>query len=330
MPDRDEKRLTMQDLARRAGVAPITVSRALAGSPAVKPATRDKVRKIAEAMGYQFNVAARNLRLQHTSNIAVVIEMIPSRTRPMSEPYPLSLLGGIIEELSIAGYSAMLSTAANFTRVPPAVDAVILLGQGTNDDAVPLIERCKLPLVVWGSIRNDGGRHLVVGSDNLAGGRLAGERVSQLARRGAIFLGDTHYAEVADRLDGFERALADHGGQLLDAVACDFTLEGGHAAMEQALARHGSRIDAVFAASDAIAMGAVRALIEAGRQVPQQVTVIGFDDAASARLFVPPLTTIRQDWHEGGRLLARKALAVAKGDASHSEQLAVSLITRET
>lgn len=330
MRTKDEKRLTMQDIARQAGVAPITVSRALAGSSTVKPGTREKVLKVASAMGYQFNVAARNLRLNRTNTVAVVIEMMPNRARPMSEPYPLSLLGGIIEELSIAGYSAMLSTAANFTRLPPAVDAVILLGQGVHDDAVETIERCKLPLVVWGSTRNDGGRHVVVGSDNVAGGRLAGDRAALLGRRGAVFLGDTEYAEVADRFDGFTHAFGEGGGQLIAHEGCDFTFESGHEAMRAALARHGSGIDAVFAASDAIAMGAVRALIEDGRQVPQQVTVIGFDDTASAQLFVPPLSSIRQDWHEGGRLLARKALALVLGEAALTELMPVTITVRQT
>lgn len=326
----EDKRLTMQDIARKAGVATITVSRALAGSSTVRAETREKVLKVAQAMGYQFNVAARNLKLQRTNTVAVVIEMIPSHTRPMSEPYPLSLLGGIIEELSVAGYSAMLSTAANFARVPPAVDGVILLGQGVNDDAVPVIERWKLPLVVWGSTRSDGDRHVVVGSDNFAGGKLAGDRICQLARRAAVFLGDVKYTEVADRYDGFARAVEDGGAKVLDVLPCGFTLESGHAAMHLALERHQGRIDAVFAASDAIAMGATRALIEAGRQVPQQVCVIGFDDAASAQIFVPPLSTVRQEWHEGGRLLARKVLAMAQGEVARSEQLPVSLILRET
>src|SRR3546814_16564789 len=118
----DGNRPTMEDIAREAGVSTITVSRALAGNPLVKAATRDRIREIAAARGYQLNVAARNLRQKKTRTIAVVIEMLPTEQRPMSDPYPLALLGGIIQELSTAGYSAVLSTAATCVRHPPSVE----------------------------------------------------------------------------------------------------------------------------------------------------------------------------------------------------------------
>src|SRR3546814_5671462 len=100
MKPTDSNRPTMEDIAREAGVSTITVSRALAGNSLVKPATRDRIREIAAARGYQLNVAARNLRLKKTRTIAVVIEMIPTTQRPMSDPYPLALLGRSEEHTS--------------------------------------------------------------------------------------------------------------------------------------------------------------------------------------------------------------------------------------
>lgn len=325
----DGNRPTMEDIAREAGVSTITVSRALADNKLVKPETRKRIREIAAARGYQFNLAARNLRLKKTRTIAVVIEMLPTTQRPMSDPYPLALLGGIIQELSTVGYNAMLSTADNFLRQPHSVDAVILLGQGVHDDAVASIERCNLPLVIWGSARNDT-RHLIVGSDNYAGGEQAAQRFADLGRTHAVFLGDREYAEVSDRLEGFASRLAANGATLLEVVACEFTLEDGARAMEAALAAHGDRIDAVFGASDNIAMGAARVLARRGIQIPAQVSVIGFDDAAAAMLFVPSLSTIRQHWHECGRLLARKSLALAQGERVASEMLPVQIIIRQS
>src|SRR3546814_19432811 len=114
--------------------------------------------------------------------------MLPTEQRPMSDPYPLALLGGTIQELSTAGYSAMLSTADNFVRQPPSVDAVILLGQGVHDDAVTSMDRCNLQLVIWGSARNDV-RHIDVGSDHFHGGVLAAQRFSDLGRPHEVFLG---------------------------------------------------------------------------------------------------------------------------------------------
>ena len=97
--------LTMEDLAQLAGVSKITVSRALRNSPLVTEATRDKVRRVAEEQGYRFNVSARNLRMGRSYSVAVVVEMTPAKGRPMSDPYPLELLGGITQELTTAGYS---------------------------------------------------------------------------------------------------------------------------------------------------------------------------------------------------------------------------------
>lgn len=326
--DRDG-RLTMEDLAREAGVSKITVSRALSGHPLVKEQTRERIRALAASRGYQFNVAARNLRLQRSHTIAVVIEMMPTVERPMSEPYPLALLGGIMQELASADYSAVLSTADNFLRVPPSVDGVILLGQGVHDDAVATIERCKLPLVIWGSVRHDSA-HVIVGSDNVAGGAMAAQRMAALGRRRALFLGNTGYTEIADRLEGFGERLAANGGEIVAVESCAFTFDGGYAAMSAAVTRFAGRIDGVFAASDTIAMGAVRALAEHRRRVPEDVTVIGFDDSAGASLYVPALTTVRQDWHEGGRLLARKALALVQGEGATADQMPVSLIIRDS
>lgn len=321
--------VTMRDIAERAGVSTITVSRAL-GAGTVNVDTRKRVIKVAEAMGYQFNHAARNLRQQRTSTVAVVIEMQPTVGRPISDPYPMSLLGGIIEELSQADYSAMLLTAEKFMRLPPSVDAVILLGQGQRNDAVALMERCNLPLVVWGSARHDGHGHVVVGSDNVEGGRLAARRLVDLGRRRALFLGDTGHGEPEDRLDGFTETFTEQGGKVLDTITCDFTFASGHEAMREGIERFGRDFDGVFAACDAIAMGAVRALIESGRRVSDEVSVIGFDDAAGAQIFSPPLTTIHQDWHEGGRQLARKALALIQGESAETVEMPVRLVVRAT
>lgn len=329
MGSKSAPQVTMQDIASKAGVSAITVSRALSGGP-VNAATRERITRIADELGYQFNHAARNLRLQNTRTVAVVIELPAGSVRPIGEPYPMSLLGGIIEELSRADYSVMLLTAEKFMRLPPSADAVILLGQGLRNDAVNLIDRYNLPLVVWGSGRDDQGRHVIVGSDNIEGGRLAASRLLELGRRRAVFLGDWGHAESADRLDGFSQVFCDGGGEVIRTISSDFTFDAGRAAMRNGLEELGRDFDAVFAACDAIAMGAIRTLVDAGRRVSEEVSVIGFDDAASAQLFSPPLTTIHQDWHEGGRQLARKAMALVEGETVSPVMLPVRLIVRST
>jgi DNA-binding LacI/PurR family transcriptional regulator len=320
---------TMADLARVAGVSKITVSRALSGHPLVKPETRERIRKLAADSGYRLNVAARNLRLQRTHTIAVIVEMSASPTRPMSEPYPLALLGGIMQELTSASYNLVLTTAETFGRTAPSADGVILLGQGWHEEAVAPVAAFQLPLVVWGAVR-EGQPYVAVGSDNWAGGAIAAERLLTMGRRNLVFLGDTEYAEMADRFGGFSAQMEGTDAKLLARRSCAFTFAGGHDAMVSLIEAFGDVIDGVFACSDLIAMGAARALVEHARRIPEQVSVIGFDDSPTSAFFVPALTSIRQDWNEAGRLLARKALALVEGEQAVSEKLPTQLIVRSS
>ncbi|MDE2043127.1 MAG: LacI family DNA-binding transcriptional regulator [Alphaproteobacteria bacterium] len=319
----------MDDLAREVGVSKITVSRALADPPGVREATRERVRAVAEARGFRLNVAARNLRQQRTRTIAVVIEMTPSHDRSMSEPYPLSLLGGILQELSGAAYNMVLTTMAVFERAPPAVDGVILLGQGLYEDAVDKVQKSGLPYVIWGSV--DGNEdHITVGSNNVHGGRLAADHLLFLGRRAMVFLGETRHLEIADRLAGFKTRLAENGARLMATLHCPFTEDGGHGAMKALLETAPRNFDGVFAASDAIAIGAIRALQEAQVAVPDEVAIVGFDDAPSAVHCQPALTSVRQNWDEGGMLLARKILDLTHGRAVKSQAMPVLFKARET
>ncbi|MFT3792859.1 MAG: LacI family DNA-binding transcriptional regulator [Rudaea sp.] len=324
-----EGALTMADLAKLAGVSKITVSRALSENGIVSAQTRDKVRALAAEHGYKLNVSARNLRLRQSHTIAVIVEMTPSVGRPMSDPYPLELLGGIAQELATANYSVLLTTRQG--ALAPAVqaaDAVILLGQGARQQAVHLFDRLRLPMVVWGAARADD-VHIVVGSDNRQGGASVAERFISLGRRHPVFLGDTDHAEMAERHDGFAKHLKKRGVASAVVDSKVFTAESGFDAV-RALLRRKTRFDAVFAINDLLAMGAVRALIEAGLRVPEDVCVVGYDDTPLGAAFIPPLTSVHQNWHEGGVLLARKALALSRGEKVASEMLPSRLVVRAT
>jgi DNA-binding LacI/PurR family transcriptional regulator len=321
--------VTMADLARLAGVSKITVSRAMGESAIVNAKTRAKIRALAVRHGYKLNVSARNLRLRRDHTVAVIVEMTPSADRPMSHPYPLDLLGGILQELADNNFSALVTTrrGASLPTIQSA-DAVILLGQGAHLDAVHMFEHLRVPLVIWGANKGDGGR-VVVGSDNRQGGAAAAERFVSIGRRHAVFLGDTSHAELAERLAGFESALAPHGIHATELRCKDFTIEAGYRAVKSLVQRH-HRFDAVFAGSDLLAMGAVRALSELGHSVPADVSVIGYDDMLLAASFIPPLTTVHQNWSDGGRLLARKALALVNDQPAESEMLPNHLVIRAT
>ena len=319
----------MEDLAREAGVSKITVSRALSGHALVKEETRARIRELAEQHGYRINIAARNLRQQRSRTIGVVIEMTPSHDRSKSEPYPLSLLGGIMQELTGQGYNMVLTTMPMFVGSPPAVDGVILLGQGVREDAVDVVQRTGLPYVIWGSV--DGNEeHVTVGSDNVQGGRIAADHLLFHGRRRMAFVGDATHLEINDRFRGFRERVEENGCALVGAAASPFTREGGYAALTGLLAGGEAPFDGVFAASDAIAMGVIDALRDHGHAVPEQVSVIGFDDAPGAALFTPAITSVRQDWDRGGRLLAQKILELTSGGKPLSESMSVELKPRNS
>ena len=141
---------TMEDLAKLAGVSTITVSRALRDSPLVTEKTREKIRQLASEQGYRFNISARNLRMRRSYSVAVVVEMTPVKGRPMSDPYPLELLGGITQELTTSGYSVVLTSKQLLDTAPvQGADGLILLGQGSHGEAVKALQQTNLPLVVW-------------------------------------------------------------------------------------------------------------------------------------------------------------------------------------
>jgi DNA-binding LacI/PurR family transcriptional regulator len=321
--------VTMADLGRLAGVSKITVSRALSGNGVVSERTRKKVLALAARHGYRINVSARNLRLRQSHTVAVVARMSPSPARPESGAYPLELLGGITHELAKADYSVLL-TPRQDTSVTAvgAADAMILLGQGARQQAVHAFDQLDRPMVVWGAPRADD-EHVVVGSDNRLGGRTAAERFVALGRRRPVFFGHSDHPEMADRLDGFVEYLNLHGIEPIVVDRTPLTMQSGTSAV-QSLIGAGARFDAIFTCNDLLAMGAIRALIENGLRVPDDVSVIGYDDTPVAAAFIPPLSSVHQNWHEGGILLARKVLEMLRGEAVESETLPSRLVLRAT
>jgi DNA-binding LacI/PurR family transcriptional regulator len=324
-----EAGLTMEDLAKLAGVSKITVSRALRDSPLVTAETREKIRQIANEQGYRLNVSARNLRMRRSYSVAVVVEMTPVRGRPMSDPYPLELLGGITQELTTAGYSVVLTSKQLMDTAPvQGADGMILLGQGSHSEAVHMLQRTGLPLVVWGA-PEAGSDYIVVGSDNRAGGVSAAQRFIDQGRRKLVFLGDVDHAEVQERCAGFIDAMGGQGTVHIMRPKA-FTFEAGFDCISALLKKKGQVVDGVFAASDSLAMGAIRALTERDIRVPESVSVIGYDDTPSAASFVPPLTSVHQYLRDGGVLLAKKMLALIEGQPVKSEMLPTMLMVRQT
>ncbi len=219
-----------------------------------------------------------------------------------------------------------LLTTGPVSITSKSADGIILLGQGGEDYTVKSVQRASLPFVVWGAPPEDGS-YIAVGSDNRRGGYLAARRLIEVGRRRLLFLGDTAHAEGNQRWLGFHEAVAESPARIAGKVEASFTHEAGLRAVNAVL-RAGTGFDGILACSDRLAMGAVRALQQAGIEVPRDVSVIGYDDIPLAAEFDPPLTTIRQEWQKAGRILAQKILQLVKGGTAESLILPANLVIR--
>jgi DNA-binding LacI/PurR family transcriptional regulator len=210
-------------------------------------------------------------------------------------------------------------------------DGVVFLGQSTLHAALNKLAEKESRFVVWGAQLPDQA-YCSVGSDNLAGARRATSHLIRLGRKRIVFLGDIEDPEPVQRHRGYLDALAQAGLPVDPAliVPAHFEVESAEAAVD-ALIHHDVAFDGVVAASDLIALGAIRALQHAGRHVPRDVSVIGFDNVRFARYASPALSTISQDTAKAGRLLVSKLLDAGEGKmTSRSERLPAELIVRES
>jgi DNA-binding LacI/PurR family transcriptional regulator len=314
-PLRSAGRPTLDAVARLAGVGRGTASRVLNGSAQVSPEARAAVEAAIVELGYVPNRAARTLVTQRTDSVALVVS--ESQERVFGEPFFAGVLRGInaaLIETPLQLWLAMAATPEQRRRVEAHltgqhVDGVLLLSLH-DDDPLPGILRARgMPFVLGGRPARPAPGDAFVDVDNVAGARLA---VTHLVERGAhrpaTVAGPQDMQVGRDRLAGYRAAWT---GPELVAYG-DFTEAGGHAAMRSLLDRE-PRLDAVFAASDLMAAGALRALRDAGLRVPADVALAGFEDAGVARQTDPPLTTVHQNVDEMGRRMAGLLIDLING-----------------
>lgn len=332
---------TSFDIAFRAGVSQPTVSRALRGSKSVSLATRERIQAIARELNYSVDKNASSLRSQRANTLALLFFEDPTPDGANINPFFLAMLGAITRASANRGLDLLIS----FQKMEDdwhvryqdshRADGLILLGYGDYTLYEPRLANLVghgTHFVRWGSVREDN-IGATVGSDNFAAGKLAGAHLLELGRRRIAFLGqaDEHCPEFADRYAGLCAALAEAGiaadpALLVDA---DTTEQSGHAATEALLAR-GKSFDAIFAASDLIAIGAMRALAAAGKAIPRDVAVIGFDDIPAASLTTPPLTTVMQDLNGAGELLVETLLAQIEEREMSNRSIPARLVVRRS
>jgi DNA-binding LacI/PurR family transcriptional regulator len=326
----------LEDLARLAGVSTATVSRALNDSPAVTPETKRQIWKIAREHNYAFRRYMPSGPIGAEATIVVVITRPQGRPYRLSDPFILELVAGIGEAARERGCDFLVSHVAPSTyedlsslMSTSRADGVIFLGQSSLFAEFNRLSAEDNRFVVWGAQLPDQ-TYCSVGSDNFRGGRRATAHLARLGRRRIAFLGDVEAPEAMQRYGGYADALAAAGIPVDPAlvVPAHFEVEFAEAAVDSLIAR-GTSFDGIVAASDLIAFGAIRSLLHAGLRVPDDVSVIGYDDISFARYSHPALTTISQDTAKAGRLLVSKLLNSGREDI-RSERLPTDLIVRES
>lgn len=335
-PSDAPKARTLSDIAKIAGVHAGTVSRALADNPLVNAETRARIQALAGEHGFRPNQMASRLRTQKTNVIGVVVPLGHERRQHLSDPFFMTILGHLADELTEGGYDIMLSRV-----IPDAddwldrivgsgmLDGVLLIGQSDQFEAIERVAARYRPLVVWGS-HIDGQRHCAVGVDNMLGGMLAGRRLISHGCRQLAFFGEIETLELSQRYEGLRRASAEAG--IAPPIQCATHLASDVMAAEIAVHvdRLAGRIDGIAAASDVIAMHTVRVLADRGIAVPEGLPVIGFDDLPLADNIIPRLTTIRQDLLTGASAMIRALLARMDGEDAPSVVLDPLLILRDS
>ena len=331
------KTTRLEDLARMAGVSIATASRALNDSPAVNDRTKQAIWKLAREHDYPFRryMPAGPIGAQGT--IALVTPRPQGREGRLSDPFFLELLAGVGEAARERGCDLVMShvSPANLDDLSAAMttsraDGVIFLGQSSLHGAFNSIAETESRFVVWGAELPDQ-KYCSIGSDNINGGRRATAHLARLGRKRIVFLGDLDPPEAMQRQRGYAEAM-ESAGLGLDPdliVPAHFEVESAEASVDSLL-RRGLPFDGIVAASDLIALGAVRALLHAGLDVPSDVSVIGFDNVPFSRYSRPALSTIAQDTMKAGRLMVSKLLDNTGDRAGRSERIPTDLIVRET
>jgi DNA-binding LacI/PurR family transcriptional regulator len=309
-----DRRPTLEMVAARAGVGRGTVSRVINGSEQVSPATREAVRTAIAELGYVPNHAARTLVTRRTDTIALVVSEPDDRL--FAQPFFAHVVRGVSAVLNERELQLMLTTARSTDEhdrlgdylTGHHVDGVLLVSLHRDDPLPDRLADAGVPCVIGGrpqwQTRNP--VHYV-DIDNVGGACTATRRLIETGRtRIATVAGPHDMGAGEDRLEGYRKALRDAGRPLRDDLVAfgDFSFESGEAAMRRLLEAVPD-LDGVFVASDPMALAAMRVLRAAGRRIPEDVAVIGYDDSSFASHSDPPLTTVHQPTERMGGEMAR-------------------------
>ncbi|MGW8250186.1 MAG: LacI family DNA-binding transcriptional regulator [Anaerolineales bacterium] len=298
--------LTLEDIAKKAGVSRSTVSRVVNDQKYVRPDVRERVLQVIQETGYHPNLAARTLASQRSWMIGLVLPRSVSSF--FTDPYFPRLTQGIAQACNRYDYTLglfLVGTPEDEEKIYPRVsrkgflDGVLVQSGQIGDQLIERLVNSEMPLVVAGRPFHAGDVSYIDVDNVIAAQQAVGYLIQLGYRRIGTITGTINSSVTLDRKEGYLRALLDHGLAVEKTliVEGDFTEAGGYRAMKQLLK---VRPEAVFAASDNMALGAMRSARDAGLNVPDDIAFIGFDDLPAASVSDPPLTTVRQPIHEFG------------------------------
>lgn len=317
--------MNLEHVAKLSGVSRSTVSRVINDDPRVHEETRRRVKEVIQRLNYQPNAVARSLAGGRTNILGLVIPMGVNRL--FSDPYFPLLVQGVSSVCNAREYSVMLWVAEpEYERRTirqilnnKLIDGVIIASSLVDDPLVQALSESNLPFVLIGRHPN-----LQVNYVDVDNQTSAMEVVAYLVRLGyhriATITGPQNMIAGADRLEGYKSGLRQLGVTLDPSLVVegDFTEDGGYVAMQRLLPR---QPDVVFAASDSMAMGALRAVRENGLRVPEDIALVGFDDMPFAARTEPPLTTVRQPVQRTGGVAAETLIDILEQPASSPHRI---------
>ncbi len=332
---------TSRDIAQLAGVSQATVSRALRNSPLVRKETREHVQQIARDWHYFVNRNAAGLRTHQSNTIALLLFDEVDGTDKRMNLFFWAMLDNITRSAARRGYDVLVSLqqlTADWHieyQASHRADGLILLGYGDYAEyreKLDALAAAHARFMIWGPIISDQPGHSF-GCDNESGGYQATQHLLNLGRRNIAYLGRNtrRSPEHAARYAGYVAALREAGITPSTAlqVPADNSETLGYEALQQLLA-NAAPFDAIFAGTDLIAIGAMRALADSGISVPQRVSVVGFDDMPLAAHVSPALTTVQQNAQAGAEGLVDGIVGLIKGRPVESKLMAPKLIIRES
>lgn len=326
-------RITIDEIARLAGVSKTTVSRVLNNKPDVKPETRELILNFISKYGYQPNAFAQAISLQKSQTVGLIIPY--NADYIFSNPFYSEVIRGVSTETTRRGYHLLLcyTHEENYVDIykQRRVEGFIIISPGSiHKEIIRKLSQIEAPFVTTSQISGEDGLNYV-DIDNFYGASLAIEHLISLGHQKIGFIcGQEYLTSSQDRMSGYVSALTKNNLPFQDSLVKrgDGSIESGYQKMFELIDQD---VTAVFVSCDIMAMGAVKAIKEKNLKIPYDISVVGFDDIPLAQIIEPPLTTIKQPAYEKGESAASMLIDLVEGkEAIGNKILPVDIIVRKS